>query len=185
MQKDSINQYVMKLVSMSIVPLALTAASAEARGVGVGHQFQMSTSHAGRAMNPPQMKSLIIDTEVDDCTVLNCGAVLFSGVIQRNSSGDSIPFTADLYADANECLRVGLTYQRPQPADLKIVLVSPSGSIWKNDSSADSRPVVTARTDIKGHYTLHVNTPAQRRSANEFRSKYWLSLWTLYRWNRG
>jgi hypothetical protein len=159
MQKDSINQYVMKLVSMSIVPLALTAASAEARGVGVGHQFQMSTSHAGRAMNPPQMKSLIIDTEVDGCTVLNCGAVFFSGVIQRNSSGDSIPFTADLYADANECLRVELTYQRPQPAELKIVLVSPSESIWKNDSSAVSRPVVTARTDIKGHYALHVNTP--------------------------
>jgi hypothetical protein len=149
MQKDSINQYVMKLVSMSIVPLALTAASAEARGVGVGHQFQMSSSHAGRAMNPLQMKSLIIDADRRLHGVKLRGGFFFSGVIQRNSTGDSIPFTADLYTDANECLRVELTYQRPQPADLKVVLVSPSGSICKNDSSTDSRPVVTARTTSK------------------------------------
>ena len=149
----------LKLASMSVIPLALTAASAEARGVGVGHQAQMSSSHVGRVTNPLRMKSLVIDTAADGCTVLNCGAVLFSGVIERNSTVGSIPFTADLYADANECLRVELTYHRPQVADLKIVLVSPSGSIWKNEGSAGGRPVVTARTDIKGHYALHVNSP--------------------------
>jgi hypothetical protein len=106
MRKDSINKHIMKLISISVVPLALTAAFAEARGVGVGHQSQMQLSQVGRATNAPQVRSLIIDTEVDNCTAVNCGAVFFSGAIQRNSSGDSIPFTADLYAGANECLRV-------------------------------------------------------------------------------
>ncbi len=151
----------MRLTFTSVVPLALTAGIVEGRGIGVGKQSQMTLSNAGRAMNPPQTRSLMIDTEVDSCTASNCGAVQFSGTVQRNNSGDSIPFTADLYADANECLRVQVTYRapdkRPQPAEMRILLVSPSGSVWKNGGSADSHPAVTALTDVKGHYTLHVN----------------------------
>ena len=147
--------------TMAALPLALYTPLAKARGVGVAHQTSMQTTTVGRATNPPQMESLIFDRRVDNCDVQNCGAVLISGQSQRNNFGDSIPYTAGIYADANECLRLEITYQvtkaPPEPADLQIVLVSPTGSIWRNDDLHGTRPVVTARTDVKGRYTVHIN----------------------------
>ena len=40
---------------------------------------------------------------------------------------------------------------------MQIVLISPAGSIWKNDDSNDTRPVITARTNAKGHYTVQIS----------------------------
>ena len=107
------------------------------------------------------MKSLVYDGRVDNCDLVNCGAVFINGYVQRNSIGDSIPYTAEIYAGANECLRLEVTYQATQvpaqPAGMRIVLVSPTGSIWRNGDLSDTRPVVTARTDVKGHYTVQIN----------------------------
>jgi hypothetical protein len=151
------------VMSVSVVTLALGAAFAEARGVGAGHQTTIQTAAVGRATNPSQMKSLIYDAVVDNCDALNCGAVFMNGNSQRNNLGDLVPFTAEVYADANECLRLEVIYQDtkvpPQPADtyMRIVLVSPIGSVWRSDNSYNTRPVVTARTDVKGHYTVQIN----------------------------
>jgi hypothetical protein len=40
---------------------------------------------------------------------------------------------------------------------MHIVLVSPIGSIWRNDDLNDTLAVITARTDVKGHYTVQIN----------------------------
>lgn len=160
MSRYSILKNVLAFASMTALPLALSTPLAKARGVGVA-PTSMQTVSVGRATNPGQVKSLIYDRGVDSCNVLNCGAVFISGQSQRNNFGDSIPFTAEIYADANECLRLEVNYlvtKVPAPAaDMQIVLVSPTGSIWRNDDSNYTRPIVTARTDVKGHYTVHVN----------------------------
>jgi hypothetical protein len=102
---------VVTFASMTALPLALCMAVAKARGVGVAHQTSTQTTAVGRAMNPSQLKSLIYDARVDNCKVLNCGAVFINGQSQRNNFGDSIPYTTELYADANECLRLEVTHQ--------------------------------------------------------------------------
>ncbi len=161
MMNNSAFQNVLTFVSLTALPLAVSTIVAEARGIGVGHQSQMQLLSAGRATNPQQMRSLLLDGGVDHCTTLNCGAVFINGKSQRNTSSGSIPFTTEIYAGANECLRLEVTYQSSllhlRPADMKIVLVSPSGSVWMNDHVSESRPVVTAITDVEGHYTVQIN----------------------------
>jgi hypothetical protein len=97
--------------------------------------------------------SLLYDF-LDSCTTVNCNAVNINGISQRNSFGDSIPFTVSLFADVNQCIRLDVT---SQSADMEIVLVSPSGSIWRNDDFNGTRPLITARGDVKGYYTVQVN----------------------------
>ncbi|MGH6841929.1 MAG: hypothetical protein ACREDV_07545, partial [Methylocella sp.] len=137
--------------------LALYTAVAKARGIGGGHQTVKQKNTVGRATNPPQLKSLVYDAQVDNCDVLNCGAVFISGESQHNNFGDAIPFTAEIYADANECLRLEVAYQitkvQARHAGLQIVLVSPTGSVWRNGELNNTNPVITARTEVKGYYT--------------------------------
>lgn len=162
------------LASLTALALALYAAPAGARGVGVAHQTVTQTTAVGRAMNPPQLKSLVYDARVDTCDVINCGAVLINGQTARNHAGDSVPYTAEIYADANECLRLEVTHQSTkepaQNAGMRIVLVSPTGSIWRNDGLSDTRPVLTARTDVKGHYTVQVNYSGGLQQTNSIQN---------------
>ncbi|MGQ0446076.1 MAG: hypothetical protein ACT4O2_13365 [Beijerinckiaceae bacterium] len=160
--------------SMIALPLALFTAVAKARGIGGGHQTLQQTNTVGRATNPPQLKTLVYDGRVDNCDVLNCGAVSISGKSQRNNFGDAIPFTAEIYADANECLRLEVSYQATnvlaKPAAMQIVLVSPTGSIWRNGDINNTNPVITARTDAKGHYTVQINHPDGLQQINSIRN---------------
>ncbi|MGH8610816.1 MAG: hypothetical protein ACREYF_01910 [Gammaproteobacteria bacterium] len=55
MPQDAILKNVMTFVSMTALPLALWTASAEARGVGVGHQSRVQDVRSvGRATNSPK-----------------------------------------------------------------------------------------------------------------------------------
>jgi hypothetical protein len=85
---------------------------------------------------------------------VNCGAVVLNGISQRNAVGDSVPFTAQLFADVGECMRLDVIGQN---ADMEIVLVSPSGRTWRNDDFNGDRPLITAHGDVKGYYTVQIN----------------------------
>jgi hypothetical protein len=91
---------------------------------------------------------------VDNCTTTNCGAVFLNGISQRNAFGDSVPFVAQLFADVNQCMRLDVP---SQTADREIVLISPSGAIWRNDDFNSLRPLIMARADVKGYYTGQIN----------------------------
>jgi len=165
---------VVTFACMTALPLALYTAVAKARGVGAGKQTSRLTTAVGRAMNPAPLKSLIYDGEVDNCEALNCGAVSINGQSQRNNFGDAIPFTAEIYADANECVRLEVTHQAaklpPQRAAMRIVLVSPTGSIWRDEGLNNTRPMITARTDVKGHYTVQINYSGGLQQTNSIQN---------------
>jgi hypothetical protein len=98
--------------------------------------------------------SLIYDpSPPDNCTTLNCRAVVLNGISVKNAHSDSVPFTGELFADANECLRLDIT-TTPVP---RIRLISPSGAVWTNDDPDGLRHEITARTDFKGYYTVQIN----------------------------
>lgn len=170
MPRHSILKNAVAFASMTALALAFYTPIAKARGVGGGHQTSMHSTAVGRAMNPPQMRSLSYDSTVDNCDALNCGAVFINGETQRTTAGDSIPYTAEIYADANECLRLDVTYEATkvpvQPTGMRIVLLSPTGSIWRNDDLNATRPLVTARTDVKGHYTVQISHSNELQPSN-------------------
>src|SRR5947207_3068793 len=63
---------------------------------------------------------------VNTCTTVNCGARVMSGTYQ-NDGLNSNPFIMQVFAYANECLRLDITVQT---ADLEAVLISPDGRIY-------------------------------------------------------
>lgn len=92
----------------------------------------------------------------DTCTTLNCNAVVLNGISQRNAFGDSVPFILEVFADVNQCLRLDVTSQA-SGTDMEIALLSPSGAYWKDDDTNGSRPLITARADVRGYYTVQIN----------------------------
>jgi len=126
-----------------IKPIFSTLKKALLLSLGV-MSLALSTAGAG---------PLIFDG-LDNCTTLNCGAVVLNGISQRNAFGDSVPFVAQVFADVNQCMRLDVT---SQTADMEIVLVSPSGRVWRNDDANGDRPLIKARGDAKGYYTLQIN----------------------------
>jgi hypothetical protein len=76
--------------------------------------------------NGAKAESLIFDGALNNCTGLNCGAIFLNGISQGSEFGDGIPFTAEVFADANKCLRIDVT---GEGADMKTVVVSPSGTV--------------------------------------------------------
>jgi hypothetical protein len=90
----------------------------------------------------------------DTCTGINCGAVFINGTPQRNSNGDSDPFTIQVHSDGNQCMRLDVTGQND---DMAIVLISPNGRVWANDDFNGTRPLIKAITNVDGFYTVQIN----------------------------
>lgn len=89
------------------------------------------------------------------CTSINCEATSFTGSFSRNQAGQAEPFTLQVLTSATECIRLDI-YAESQ--DVEMVLVSPSGRVWRNDdrSSNDTRPLIKAVADVTGWYTLQI-----------------------------
>ena len=99
--------------------------------------------------------SLIYDSTTSDCTTTNCNAVVLNGVLNRNNFNQAEPFSIPLYSNGNECMRIDVTRQMQ---DLEAVLVSPSGTVWRDDDgSGNQRTLIKANTDVAGWYTLQIS----------------------------
>ena len=108
---------------------------------------------------PMQAKggSEIYDPSVSNCTELNCSSIVFSGVIDRNNIGQSIPFVLPLYFQNGECTRIDITSQTGN-LNLQAVLVSPTGRVWRNNGRPGNinLPLIQAYSDVQGWYTLQI-----------------------------
>jgi hypothetical protein len=122
----------------------------------IGYYFFSSYLVAGIFLIPNAWAGPQLSDGRDDCTPTNCLAVVFTSISEKNAFGDSVPFIIQVFAEPNECLRIDVFNES---ADQEIVLVSPSGAVWRNDdrASGDNRPLITAATDVKGYYTVQIN----------------------------
>jgi hypothetical protein len=90
--------------------------------------LQAGAAHAGSKVVPP-----------------NGGAPLvINGFVDADTNGNVDPFVIEVAANANECLRIAVTFQE---ADLEAVLVEPGGRIWKDDDGGPgTQPLIKAIT---------------------------------------
>jgi hypothetical protein len=89
----------------------------------------------------------------DTCTGINCNSDSINGTYLLAST-NSQPFILQVYSSGNECVRLDVT---SQGTDLEMVLVSPNGTVWRNDDRAGSLlPLIKANTFGQGWYTLQV-----------------------------
>ena len=81
-----------------------------------------------------------LKTPVETCTTADCGATVLDGRINRSDrccgfANLQIPWVAQLYAGANECLRLHVTAQTT--ANTVLTAVAPSTQrAWRNDNSS-------------------------------------------------
>jgi hypothetical protein len=109
---------------------------------------------------------LIYSPGPSNCTRTNCVGPVLNGISMKNINGDSISFTTQVFADAGECVRLDVTNE---DVPMKMVLVSPSGTFWPNDgrTAADPRPLIMARADVRGYYTVQINvSPKSQQPVN-------------------
>jgi len=104
------------------------------------------TGHAGSLLYDPP----------NTCTTINCSSQILNGTYHSDALGDRDPFILQIYSLGDECVRLDVT---AQTSDLEMVLISPTGRIWRNDDRSLSafRPLIKAITDINGWYTLQVS----------------------------
>lgn len=104
------------------------------------------------------------------CSTLNCNAATLNGISFKTGPGDSVSWSSQLFADVGECIRLDVF---AQSADMELVLVSPSGAVWKNDdrnASTDFRPLIRARADVKGYYTVQANYFSGNQAVNSLQT---------------
>src|SRR5512144_2883371 len=97
---------------------------------GFGRYFVVSAVAAASITVALPARATTIGDDLSTCTSVNCEAVVLKGISNKNAYGDSLPFTTSVFADVNECIRVDVT---TQTADMRAVLVSPSGARWNVD----------------------------------------------------
>ena len=91
---------------------------------------------------------------VSSTTTIDGNSVALNGTL-NDTNGNSQPWTAELYAAANQCLRLFVT---STAFDAKITVVAPNGSVYRDDDSGGSlRPLVRiASAPVTGWYTVQV-----------------------------
>jgi hypothetical protein len=100
----------------------------------------------------------IFDPTTKACTARNCGAVQFGGTVSGFLSSP-MPWTIQVFADAQECLRLEVT---SQDTDLEMRVVAPDGSkSWISDDSGLAPCPTCSLVAIdtrqrNGWYTVHI-----------------------------
>lgn len=93
---------------------------------------------------------------VNTCTGINCTNATYRGTFEVLIGGQQ-PFVAQIFAMPSECVRIEVTEQQ---TNLEMVLISPSGTIWRDDDSGQGfEPLIKAATagGPDGWYTLQVS----------------------------
>src|SRR3954447_23116556 len=88
--------------------------------------------------------------------IFSSGAAVLTvnGTTETTANGNVDPFTAEVFTNGSECLRIAVTVQG---ADLEATLLSPGGTIWQDDDSGGSnRPLIKAVTTTRGWYPLSI-----------------------------
>jgi hypothetical protein len=120
-------------------------------------------------------------TEVQGCTTPECGATVLSGQLNKSDrccgfANLPIPWTVQLYARPNDCLRLRVT---SQPANTELVAIAPaSRRTWRNDNSGiapcPTCPLLVIRPSAieEGWFFVQVNQTLGAPVTGNFVLKY-------------
>lgn len=104
--------------------------------------------------------SRIWDNTVSTCATNNCSSLTVPGTA-TNPAGNNDPFEIQVYAAANECVRLEVV-QSVQGVDLETVVRAPNGNIYRNDDGSGggvfNNPLVKINgAPNSGWYSVSIN----------------------------
>ncbi len=120
------------------------------RRVSILNALLMSASSLGLSLAPLAALATPV-VEVN----LNTSADV-TGSYLTTPLGKPNPAVYQVYAGANECLRIVGT---AQTVDVEATLISPNGTVWRNDDGVPGTtlPLIKAVTSGAGWYTLQIS----------------------------
>lgn len=112
------------------------------------------------SFEPAMAGSRVWDNTSSTCGSVNCSSLTIPGTV-TNPAGNNDPFEIQVYAAANQCLRIEVT-QSVQGVDLETVVRAPNGSIYRNDDGSGggvfANPLVKINgTPNSGWYSVSIN----------------------------
>lgn len=108
----------------------------------------------------------LADTQLLDapnaCTVINCNATFVPGALvafAQNVGEAAAQWTGSVFAGQDECMRLQVLQQS---VNLKMTVVAPNGTVYRNDNSGASVcstcPLVKIRpVPVPGWYTVNIS----------------------------
>jgi len=82
-------------------------------------------------------------------------SITINGTTETTANGNVDPFLIELFANANDCLRIAVTTQQ---TDLEATLVGPNGATWKDDDGGGNNlPLIKAQTVTRGWHILRIS----------------------------
>lgn len=104
--------------------------------------------------------SRIWDDSFSTCTTENCSSLRIPGTV-TNPGGNNDPFELQVFAAANECIRIDVI-STVQGTDLETVVRAPNGTIYRNDDGSGgglfNNPVVKINgAPSSGWYSVSIN----------------------------
>jgi hypothetical protein len=102
----------------------------------------------------------IWDNSVSSCTTNNCSSLTIPGTV-TNPSNNNDPFELQVFAFANECVRLEVV-ESISGVDLETVVRAPNGSIYRNDDGSGggslNNPLVKINgAPNSGWYSVSIN----------------------------
>jgi hypothetical protein len=95
----------------------------------------------------------IWDTSVSSCSTVNCSSLEIGGTLMSLPNLSALPWTTSVYARSGECLRLDVTWQQN---DLETVVRSPNGTIYREDDTSGTRPIVSFVVSQTGWYSVSI-----------------------------
>jgi len=122
-----------------------------------------ASMHAGAATN-------MFDATVSGTKVIDGNSVTINGSL-HDTNGNAQPWTAQVYAQHNECLRLFVTSTK---FDAKLVVITPDNAVYRDDDSGGSaRPLIKIGTAPNfGWYTVQVAQFNGQPLTSDFTLKY-------------
>jgi hypothetical protein len=124
------------------------------------NRMQLCTAFAVAAfsgMTIPATASEIFDPSVSTCTGADCSSVQIGGTV-TNPSNNNHPWVINTFAAAGECVRLRVL---SQAADLEMTVVSPDGSVFRNDDGGLAPCALCSLVKFvapsRGWYTVQVS----------------------------
>lgn len=118
----------------------------------------LATLGACLLMAAPARAGSLIWAAPSSCNSLNCASNLVRANVTTSSTipgGGVEPFIIQVLAGGPYCTRFDVSSQN---VDLEIVIVSPNGTVWRNDDRPGSlRPLAVIPPGVQGWYTVQLS----------------------------
>ena len=131
--------------------------------------FFVALASAGALSVGQASATQIFHPSPNSCVADNCNAVSLGGTVNSVVGGRAGPWTIEVFAGQNQCLRLSTT-QTGSVANLELVVAAPNGNVYRNTGAPN--PLVKFVALNSGWHTVSISEAASAAIERDFELIY-------------